>query len=103
MRRRGTSESHMEEGLAWLRRTTVYFRTPPHVLWAYTAELSGLGSPCWAEGMKTRWKHGIQTRPGGVSLSEDIRFPRLQAGPPTFPVMSQAVYVDPDISSGLTQ
>lgn len=103
MRRRGTWESHMEEGLAWLRGTTVYFGTLLHVFWPYTAELSGPGSPFWAGRMKMEWKHGIQTRPRSVSLSEDILFPRWQAGPPTFPVTSQAVYVDPDISSGLTQ
>lgn len=88
MRRHGTLENHMEEGLAWLRGTTVYFGTLPHSFWPYTAELSSPGSPCWAGGMKTGWKHGIQTRPGGcVSLSEDVLFPRQQAGPPTFLVM----------------
>lgn len=64
------------------RNHGLHFRTLPHVLWPYTAELSGLGSPCWAGGMKMGWKHRIQTRPGGASLSEDIRFPRQQAGHP---------------------
>lgn len=39
---------------------------------------------------------------GCVSVSEGVHFPRRQAGPPTLPVMSQAVSVDPEISGGLT-
>lgn len=42
-----------------------------------------------------------------VSICEETHFPLRQAGPPTFPVMSQIVYTDPELSvclsSGLTQ
>lgn len=40
---------------------------------------------------------------GLVSIHEETHFPMRQAGPPTFPLMSQVVYADPELSSGLTQ